>query len=216
STDGRSSMSTATSGSPSLGQGTSSSSPPSTIRASSCGGGRPGKAGASTPIRTTRPANIASFARAQSFCPSRCTNADTSAAAPPSTSRRATLTPVVVSAELLDAREHPASAGGRLDEVPDLVERLGLAAGFLADHAGEAHAGDVLDGGGLDAEQLRVQRDDVGPVGRALALVDLELQFRIHLGSRELAQVAQVGSVVRRLQPDELHLRGAHERIRIE
>src|SRR5690606_19026901 len=102
------------------------------------------------------------------------------------------------SAELLDAREHPtAAAADRLDEVPDLVDRPGRAVGLCADHAGEAQAVDVLDGSGLDAEQLGVEPDDVGAVGRALALVDLELEFGVHLGRGELAQVVQVAGVER-------------------
>ena len=113
---------------------------------------------------------------------------------------------------LLDAGDRPlAAAVGRLDEVPDLVERLGDAVVLFADQAVEADADDLALGLARDVEHLGVDADDVGALRPCAALLQVELDRREHLGRREGAQVVEVGAVVRRLHADEDHLGDALE-----
>ena len=80
----------------------------------------------------------------------------------------------------------------------------------------EADADDLPIGFAHDVEHFGVDALDVGLLRCAAALLQVEFEVGEHLRRRERAQVAQVGGVVGRLQPDEDHLRDALERGRIE
>ena len=74
---------------------------------------------------------------------------------------RSTAPAAAASGQLLDTGEHPAAApADRLHQVPHLRDALDLA--IDAQRAVELHAGDMLVGIGLDAEQFGIERHDFG------------------------------------------------------